>query len=74
MFARRVIDVRGEGMCAARVSVSTSSLFGQPFDRLFLSVSAVNLKLTQIQPNPGPPREAILTQTLVSERRAVATE
>jgi hypothetical protein len=54
--------------------VSTSSLFGQPFDRLFLSVSAVNLKLTQIQPNPGPPREAILTQTLVSEPGAVATE
>jgi len=38
--------------------VSTSSLFGQPFDRLFLPVSAVNLKLTWIQPNPGPPAEA----------------
>jgi hypothetical protein len=42
MFARRVIDVRSEGM------VSTSSLFGRPLNKLFLSISAVNLKLTKI--------------------------
>jgi hypothetical protein len=55
MFARRVIDVRSE------VWSAPLPYLDGPWNKLFLSISPVNLKLIEIEPNPGPPREAILT-------------